>query len=137
MQVLADTSIWVAHFRSANPTLQSLLLNDRVLCHPLVLVELACGTPPAPRARTLGAIGKLKLSAVATTEEILSLIETERCYDAGCGAIDVALLAAVLLTPGTSLWTVDKNLAALATRLRVAFDAHRFRPATISHSSLD
>ncbi len=129
MQVLADTSIWVAHFRTANPTLQSLLVNDEVLCHPLVLIELACGTPPAPRDRTLKAIRKLQQPAVATTEEILSLIETQRCYDAGCGAIDVALLASVLLTPGAGLWTIDKKLAALATRLHVAFDADRVRPA--------
>lgn len=125
MRVLADTSIWVAHFRTANPTLQSLLVNDQVLCHPLVLIELACGTPPAPRARTMAEIKKLQQGAIATTDEILSLVETHRCYDAGCGAIDVALLASVLLTPDARLWTVDKDLAALAARLHVAFDPNR------------
>jgi predicted nucleic acid-binding protein len=123
MRVLADTSIWVAHFRSANRSLQTLLANDQVLCHPLVLVELACGTPPAPRDRTLAELKKLQQAAIATTDEVLSLVESHRCYDAGCGAIDVALLASVLLTPDTRLWTVDKDLIALATRLRVAFDA--------------
>jgi len=48
--VLVDTSVWVGHFRRANPRLRSLLENDRVLCHPLIVLELACGTPPAPRA---------------------------------------------------------------------------------------
>ena len=123
MRVLADTSIWVAHFRAANRTLQTLLANDQVLCHPLVLIELACGTPPAPRDRTLAELKRLQRAAMATTDEALSLVETQRCYDAGCGAIDVALLASVLLTPDTRLWTVDKDLAALATRLHVAFDA--------------
>ncbi len=124
MRVLADTSIWVAHFRTANAMLQNLLINDQVLCHPLVLIELACGTPPAPRERTLAELKKLQQAAIASTDEVLSLVESHRCYDAGCGAIDVALLASVLLTPDTRLWTLDKNLFALATRLHVAFDTH-------------
>lgn len=119
--VLVDTSVWVSHFRRANPVLKSLLENDRVLCHPLVLLELACGTPPAPRERTLGDLKMLRGTKVATTEEVLSLIETERLYDAGCGAVDVTLLASVLLTPDARLWTADRNLEALAARLGVAF----------------
>ena len=51
--VLADTSVWIAHFRKPNRTLQTLLSADQVLCHPMVLIEIACGTPPAPRERTL------------------------------------------------------------------------------------
>jgi len=90
MQVLANTSVWVAHFRVADPTLQSLLVNDRVLCHPLVPIELACGTPPVPRDRSLGALGKLQQAAGATTGEMLSFLNTQRCDDSGCGTIDVA-----------------------------------------------
>ena len=58
--VLADTSVWVEHFRRANPDLQSLVATDQVLCHPLIVIELACGTPPAPRERTLGDLKKLQ-----------------------------------------------------------------------------
>jgi predicted nucleic acid-binding protein len=121
--VLADTSVWVGHFRRANPVLGSLLENDRVLCHPLIVLELACGTPPAPRGRTLGDLKMLRQAKVATTEEVLALIEARTLYDAGCGAVDVALLASVLLTPDAQLWTADRNLEALALRLGVAFDA--------------
>ena len=120
--VLVDTSVWVDHFRRANPVLESLLENDRVLCHPLIVLELACGTPPAPRERTLGDLRMLRLATVATTEEVLSLIETERLYDKGCGAVDIALLASVLMTPNARLWTADRNLEALATPLGVVFD---------------
>jgi predicted nucleic acid-binding protein len=119
--VLADTSVWVAHFRSANPMLQSLVAMDQVLCHPLIVLELACGTPPAPRERTLGDLKKLQQAVVATTDEILALIEREQFHDSGCGAADMALLASVLLTPATLLWTKDKKLDALAARLGVAF----------------
>ena len=121
--VLVDTSVWVGHFRRANPVLRSLLENDRVLCHPLIVLELACGTPPAPRERTLGDFKLLRQAKGATTEEVLSLIETERLFDTGRGAVDIALLASVLLTPNARLWTADRNLEALAARLDVAFEA--------------
>jgi predicted nucleic acid-binding protein len=119
--ILADTSVWVAHFRNANPMLQSLLAMDQVLCHPLIVLELACGTPPAPRERTLGDLRKLRQAVTATTDEILALIEKEQFHGWGCGAVDIALLASVLLTPDTRLWTMDKKLATLAARMSVTF----------------
>lgn len=121
--VLADTSVWIAHFRAPNKVLQSLLAMDRVLCHPLILIELACGTPPAPRERTLGDLKKLQQAVTATTSEILILIESKHLHDAGCGAIDISLLASVRLTRDARLWTMDKNLAALAAQLGVDFSA--------------
>ena len=105
--------------------LQSLLAMDLVLYHPLIVLELACGTPPEPRERTLGDLKQLRQAVVATTDETLALIERERLHGSGCGAVDMALLASVLLTPDTLLWTIDKNLDALTTRLGVAFTAPR------------
>jgi predicted nucleic acid-binding protein len=128
-RVLVDTSVWVAHFRSANPVLQALLATDQVLCHPLIVIELACGTPPAPRAQTLEDLRKLQQAVIATPDEILSLIENKRCYDTGCGATDVALLASALLTADTRLWTMDKDLAELATLLGVVFEAEGIAPS--------
>lgn len=126
--VLADTSVWVAHFRRADPVLQSLLESDQVLCHPLIVLELACGTPPAPRDRTIDDLKKLQHAVVATIDEALALIDNEQLHDSGCGAIDMALLASALLTPGALLWTLDKNLNALASRLGVAFSVGSHRP---------
>jgi predicted nucleic acid-binding protein len=120
--VLADTSVWVAHFRSANPLLQGLLAMDRALCHPLIVLEIACGTPPTPRERTIGDLRSLQQGVVATTDEILALIEKERLHDSGCGAVDMALLASALLTSGALIWTLDKRLDALARRFEVAFE---------------
>jgi predicted nucleic acid-binding protein len=119
--VLVDTSLWIQHFRRANPVLQSLLAADRVLCHPLIVLELACGTPPAPRARTLDDLSMLRQAVVATTAETLTLVEKKRLHDSGCGAIDVSLLASVLMTPDARLWTTDRRLEALALRLGVAY----------------
>jgi predicted nucleic acid-binding protein len=119
--VLVDSSVWVAHFRKSSRVLQSLLATDQVLCHPLIVLELACGTPPAPRERTLGDLKTLRQSVIATSDEALELIERKQLQDLGCGAVDMSLLASVLLTAGSLLWTVDKNLDALSTRLGVAF----------------
>ena len=121
--VLADTSVWVAHFRKPNAALTRLLIADQVLWHPLVLTELACGTPPAPRAHTLGYLQQLRSAAVGTTEETLALIDRHQLQESGCGAIDMLLLGSVLLTPNASLWTLDKSLGALAVRLGVDWDA--------------
>jgi predicted nucleic acid-binding protein len=121
--VLADSSVWVEHFRKTNGMLQSLLATDQVLSHPLILLEIACGSPPAPRERTLSDLKKLRQSVIATTEETLELIERGRLQDLGCGAVDMCLLASVLLTPNTLLWTVDKALDVLAARFGVAFTA--------------
>lgn len=119
--VLADTSIWVAHFRRPNARLQELLQRDELLCHPLIVIELACGTPPAPRTRTLADLRTLRQSVVANTEEVLALVERERVTNSGCGAVDASLLASVLLTPAAKLWTADQSLAAVARRLGIAF----------------
>lgn len=120
--VLADTSVWVAHFRRANPMLGFLLADARVLMHPMVVIELACGTPPSPRARTIEDLRTLQEAVLATTDETLALIERERLHDSGCGAIDMALLASTRLTPGARLWTLDRKLHALAGRLKIAYD---------------
>jgi predicted nucleic acid-binding protein len=120
--VLADTSVWVAHFRKPNRVLQTLLSADQVLCHPMVLIEIACGTPPAPRERTLTDLRQLRSAVVASTDETLALIEREQLQDSGCGAIDLLLLGSVLLTSDAVLWTIDKDLQDLAARFDILFD---------------
>ncbi|MDR1934907.1 MAG: type II toxin-antitoxin system VapC family toxin [Candidatus Accumulibacter sp.] len=121
MNVLVDTSVWVDHFRHGNAALVELMTHDAVLIHPFVLTELACGTPPAPRQRTLGDLARLCPAQVASQIEVRTFIERERLYGQGCGLVDVSLLASTRITPGARLWTLDKALAALARRLAVAW----------------
>jgi predicted nucleic acid-binding protein len=121
MSVLIDTSVWVEHFRNRNPALIGLLQTDQALTHPWVVAELACGTPPAPRQRTLQDLELLQPARIATLAEIRALIENERLYGLGCGLVDLALLASTLLTPAAGLWTLDRRLADLARRFGVAF----------------
>jgi predicted nucleic acid-binding protein len=116
--VLVDTSVWVGHFRQRNEVLVGLLASDHALTHPLVLGELACGTPPA-RSRTLGDLALLRQAQQASLPEVMAFIEREALYGLGCGLVDVVLLASTLMTPGAELWTLDKRLSSLAVRFNV------------------
>ncbi len=121
MTVLVDTSLWVDHFRRPNAVLAELLALDQVLTHPLVVGELACGTPPEPRLRTLGDMALLLPADQAAPGEVRDFIEREVLFGLGCGLIDLTLLASTLLTPSAQLWTLDKRLASLAARFGVGF----------------
>ena len=123
--VLVDTSVWVDHFRRRNEALVDLLALDLAFTHPMIVTELACGTPPAPRARTLTDIATLPQTRQASLNEVRDLIEREQLFGLGCGLVDLALLASALLTPGARLWTQDKRLAQLATRFGIAYQLAR------------
>ena len=120
MSVIVDTSVWVDHFRHNSRALVDLMLQDSVLVHPMVIVEIACGTPPSPRSQTLENLALLQLCKQATLQEVLALVERERLYGLGCGLVDMCLLASTLITPAAALWTLDKRLAGLAQRFGVA-----------------
>ena len=121
MNVLVDTSVWVDHFRRTNDALIDLITRDLAATHPMVIVELACGTPPAPRAQTLGDLALLTHVQQATMGEVQEFIEREKLYGLGCGLVDVSLLASTIITPDTKLWTMDKRLNDLAERFAVAY----------------
>ncbi|MEY3514810.1 MAG: hypothetical protein RL420_1833 [Pseudomonadota bacterium] len=108
--ILVDTSVWVSHFRQSNLSLVYLLTNDQVMSHPLVILEIACVSPPAPRHKTLEYLDKLQTVKTATTREIMTLIERYNLQDSGC-----------LITENTKIWTQDKKLDVLAKKLGVSF----------------
>ncbi len=120
MSVLIDTSVWVDHFRQRNAALIDLILMDQALTHPMVVAELACGTPPAPRERTLADIALLQGAQQASLQEVMAMVERDRLFGLGCGLVDLVLLASTRITPGARLWTMDKRLAHLAERFGVA-----------------
>lgn len=121
-RVVVDTSVWIDHFRNGNSRLVGLLAQDRVLMHPYVLLELACGTPPAPRARTLADLARLRPAQRASAEELLAFIDREALFGQGCGMVDVSLLASARIAQGARLWTLDKRLASLAARMSVGWE---------------
>jgi len=112
--------VWIDHFRNGNDVLVDLIGLDRALTHPMVILEIACETPPAPRIQTLNYIDLLQTCNQASLREVMVFIEQEKLYGLGCGLVDMALLASTLITPGTELWTLDKRLAELAAHFGVA-----------------
>jgi predicted nucleic acid-binding protein len=121
VNVLIDTSVWVDHFRNGNAALVALIEADLALNHPMVTAELACGTPPHPRASTLRNIDRLRPCRQATLREVIDFIEREHLYGRGCGVVDMCLLASTMITPDARLWTLDKRLAEIAGAFDVGF----------------
>lgn len=118
--ILVDTSVWVDHLRRGDTRLRALLENARVLAHPFVLGEIACGSL-SDREMVLELLRELPKASVAEEEEVLAFIERHRIHGKGLGYVDMHLLAAVALTAGSSLWTRDKRLHAMATELDCAY----------------
>ena len=118
--ILVDTSVWVEHFRRRNDPLSQLLALDLALTHPLIIGELACGTPPN-RLQTLTDLNQLQQIRQATIGEVLALIEREKLFSLGCGLIDILLLASTILTPDAKLWSLDKQLCSLAEKFKVNY----------------
>jgi len=117
--VLVDTSVWVSHLRDGNAELANLLHNGAVLCHPLIVGELACGNL-TDRSVILSFLQLLPMSIEAEHEEVLSFIENNRLMGKGIGYVDVQLIASAVLT-GIPFWTFDKKLAQATDSLHIKF----------------
>ena len=117
--VLVDTSVWIEHLRRGNGQLASLLEAGDVVCHPLVIGELACGSL-RERQTILDLLSALPQAEHAADNRILSFFETHRLFGQGIGLIDVHLVYGAI-TGSHRLWTHDRNLRRIVTRLAVAW----------------
>jgi predicted nucleic acid-binding protein len=115
---LVDTSVWIEHFRRANPDLAERLSEGLVLWHPAILGELACGNLK-DRSEILAAFTALPLATLATDTEVLHFIEQKKLWGRGIGWIDAHLLTSALLSHAR-LWTLDKRLVQVADDLRLS-----------------
>jgi predicted nucleic acid-binding protein len=117
--ILADTSVWVEHFRHHLPSLGNRLEQCEILMHTVVLGELATGNL-FRRSKTLAWLRSLPMASCGTAEECLALIESERLWGRRVGWNDVQLLAAARLS-GSSLWSLDLPLIEAAGKLGIAY----------------
>ena len=113
--ILADTSVWVDHFRSGNEQLQELLDRDDVLIHVFVIGELMLG---GVGGDVLADLRALPLAAQAATGEVEAFIASASLSGRGIGYVDAALLASALVHRA-QLWTLDRRLASAAADLSV------------------
>ncbi len=117
--VLADTSLWISHFRKGNSQLQDLLIEGKVACHPFIIGELACGKLKN-RKEIFALLDALPKTELAGHDEMLYFIEQHQLMGKGLGYIDTHLLASTLLS-GIYLWTLDNNLKDAADGLNLSF----------------
>ena len=119
--ILVDTSVWIDHLRAGSAALARLLDHGDVLGHPWVVGELALGHL-GQRGEVIGLLASLPQATVATPAEVLTLIERHELQGVGMGYVDAQLLAATKLTPGATLWSTDRHLVAVSSRLGHTFD---------------
>lgn len=117
--ILVDTSVWIDHLRAGDAYLAALLTGSRVLMHPFVLGELACGNL-RNREQALALLKALPKASVASDGEVLFFIERHALMGRGIGYVDAHLLAAVTLSDMARLWTRDKRLRMVANSLALA-----------------
>ncbi len=116
--ILADTSVWIDHFRASDKELLRLLNKGLILTHPCIIAELALGSMKE-RTKVLALLDLLPHVQVARLSEIRTLVEARRLYGLGIGLTDAHLIASVLLSPPTLLWTKDKQLRRVAESLDI------------------
>lgn len=117
--VLVDTSVWVSHLRDGNTKMETLLNDGMVLCHTIIIGELACGNLK-DRAVILSFLKLLPMCIEAEHEEVLSFIESNRIMGKGIGYADAQLVSSAVLT-GVPIWTLDKKLAQVADGLHIKY----------------
>jgi predicted nucleic acid-binding protein len=117
--ILVDTSVWIDHLRNNEPVLAELLLQNQVLCHSFVRGELALGNLQQ-RNKILTALDDLPQAPLVFTEEVNIFIENHQLFGLGIGYVDAHLLASTRLLGNARVWTRDKRLLLVATKLKLA-----------------
>jgi len=119
--ILADTTVWIDHFRAENKEMRRQLDTRNIAIHPFIIAELAL-VSPRERVRTLALLDVLPHVRVAQISEVRQMIEMRSLHSRGIGLIDAHLIASCLVHPPTLLWTKDKRLSEVAQALGIAAD---------------
>lgn len=117
--ILADTNVWIKHFRESDAELISQLNIGFVACHPFIIGELACGNL-SNRAEILLLLQALPSPPVVDDSEFLHFVESNSLMGRGLGYVDIHLLASAIIG-NVVLWTYDRRLNDAASELGVAY----------------
>ena len=117
--ILVDTYVWVDHLRTNKPVLAQLLLQNQVMFHLFVRVEIALRNLQQ-RNKILSALDNLPQAPLVFNEEVNFFIESYQLFGLGIGYIDSHLQASTRLLGNASLWTRNKRLLLVATKLKIA-----------------
>lgn len=113
--ILVDTSIWIDHFRYGDAELRKIIEDDRLLCHPVVIGELALGNL-RDRDAIMAFLAAQPEALIASHDEVMVMIDQHSIFSMGIGYTDAHLLASALIDRRSILWTRDKRLAAAAQK---------------------
>ena len=119
--VLVDSSIWIDHINGVSDGMHDLLMNTRVVMHPLVLGEIAMGSI-RNRTQVLDDASDLPHVRQVPHQDVYHMIERFNLSGTGIGFVDAHLLAAVRASGDLRLWARDKRLMKQATRLEIAYE---------------
>ena len=114
--ILADTSVWVDHFRKRDAALYEQLQRNNIFTHPFIVTELVLGNLP-DRQNAIASLDRLPMVKVAQLHEVRRLIEAHSLFRRGLGFVDAHLIASTLITPHTLLWSRDRRLHDVAETL--------------------
>ncbi|AOY60071.1 MULTISPECIES: type II toxin-antitoxin system VapC family toxin [Desulfococcus] len=117
--ILADTNVWIKHFRESDAELIEHLNMGFVACHPFIIGELACGNI-GNRAEILTLLKALPAAPIVEPRELLNFIENNMLMGRGLGYVDIQILASAIIG-NVVLWTFDRRLNAAATELGVSY----------------
>jgi hypothetical protein len=118
--ILADTSVWVDHFRSPITQLSALVAAGELAIHQFVVGELAVGQF-RDREKSLCSLMALPNVEQIRQADFLRFVESHQLYGTGLGFIDIHLLAACK-DQNHSLWARDKRLYTKAAMLGCGYE---------------
>lgn len=118
--IIADTSVWVEHFRRRDTALGRLLVDSIVVLHPFVLGELLLHGLPK-RGGLAAALIELDQAPLATPSEAAAFITWAKLAGTGVGYVDVHLIISARMLPNGRILTLDSDLQTQAERLGVAY----------------
>ncbi len=113
--ILADSSIWITHLRSCDEGLNRLLDKGRVVIHPYIVGELACGSL-RNRQEILRFMNALPQVPVVSHGEVMDFIDSRKLMSKGIGYVDMHLLASAVIAQA-KIWTSDKRLEQIAREM--------------------
>ena len=117
--ILADSSIWIDHFKVTNLALVRAIREQQLRLHPYVIGELALGSLHQ-RDLAIGRLNLFRQLPVAQHQDVMILIEERRLFSRGIGYVDTHLLASCLIAGNCKLLTRDRRLRETAEQLGIA-----------------
>jgi predicted nucleic acid-binding protein len=117
--VLVDTSVWISHLRDGNAEMERLLYNARVMCHPFITGEIACGNLKN-LTEVLLLLKNLPQAAQVEHREVLYFIEQHGLMGKGLGYVDMHIAASAVIA-GIPIWTFDKRLSLINKTLGIVY----------------